>query len=195
MQNRQERDRAMEQLRQTTFTADAFIAWALEQPTGRFELENGYVVAMAPERVNHGRAKLNAAISLRTAIAASGLACEAHPDGATVRIDDRTVYEPDALVRCGPPLPGDAIEVNDPIIVVEVVSPSSRGIDRGAKLASYFSVPSVRHYLIIDTDKRVVIHHQRDEDGRIGVRIVRDGEMTFDPPGLTIAVEDIFAGL
>ena len=97
------------------------------------------------------------------------------PDGMAVRIDDRTVYEPDALVRCGPPLPGDAIEVNDPVIVVEVVSPSSRGVDRGVKLASYFSLPSVRHYLIVDTDKRVVIHHRRGDEGRIEVRILHDG--------------------
>ena len=76
----------------------------------------------------------------------------------SVRVNDRTVYEPDALVRCGPPLPGHAIEIVDPIIVVEVVSPSSREVDRGVKLASYFSLPSVRHYLIVDTDNRVVIH-------------------------------------
>ena len=94
----------------------------------------------------------------------------------SVRVNDRTVYEPDALVRCGPPLPGDAIEVSDPVIVVEVVSPSSRGIDRGVKLASYFSLPSVRHYLIVDTDKRVVIHHHRDNEGRIEVRIVHEGQ-------------------
>ena len=46
------------------------------------------------------------------------------------------------------------MEVNEPIIVVEVVSPSSRGIDSGAKLVAYFSLPTVRHYLIMDTDKR-----------------------------------------
>ena len=162
---------------------------------GRFELDNGAVVAMAPERIGHGRAKNRTLRALEAAIAARGLACEAHPDGATVRIDVRTVYEPDALVRCGPPLPADAIEVIDPIIVVEVVSPSSRGIDRGVKLASYFSLPSVRHYLIVDTDKRVVIHHRRDEEGQIGVRIFHDGPLTLDPPGLTIEVQDIFVGL
>jgi Uma2 family endonuclease len=182
----------MEQPKQTEFTADEFVAWALEQPTGRFELDNGIVTAKAPERVSHGRAKARAWRALEAAIAARGLACEAHPDGATVRIDDRTVYEPDALVRCGPPLPGNAIEVSDPAIVVEVVSPSSRGVDKGAKLASYFSLPSMRHYLIVDTDKHVVIHYQRDEEGQIGVRIFRAGPMTLDPPGLTIAVQDIF---
>ncbi len=185
----------MEQPRQTDFTADEFIAWTLEQPTGRFELSNGIVVAMAPERANHNQAKLNTAIALRGAIGAQGLACRAMTDGMTVRIDDRTVYEPDALVRCGPPLTGDAIEVLDPVIVVEVVSPSSRGVDRGVKLAGYFSLPSVRHYLIVDTDKHVVIHHRRDKKGEIGVRIIHDGALTLDPPGLAIDVRDIFTDL
>ena len=157
----------MEQPKPTEFTADEFIAWALEQPTGHFELDNGIVVAMAPERASRNQAKLNAAIALRDAIGARGLPCRVMTDGMAVRIDDRTVYEPDALVRCGPPLPGDAIEVADPTIVVEVVSPSGRGVDRGVKLASYFLLPSVRHYLIVDTDKRVVIHHRRGDEGRI----------------------------
>jgi Uma2 family endonuclease len=185
----------MEQPRHTEFTADEFIAWALEQPEGRFELDNGVVVATAPERVNHAIAKLNATIALREAIAARGLSCQALPDGMSVRVNDRTVYEPDALVRCGPPLPGDAIEVTDPVIVVEVVSPSSRGIDRGVKLASYLSLPSVRHYLTVGTDKRVVIYHRRGEEGRIEVRILHDGPLALDPPGLAIDVSGIFSGL
>ena len=185
----------MEQPKLPAFTADEFIAWALEQPTGRFELSNGTVVAMAPERASHNQAKLNAAVALRAAIGARGLPCRVMTDGMAVRIDDRTVYEPDALVRCGLPLPGDAIEVVDPIIVVEVVSPSSRGVDRGVKLASYFSLPSVRHYLIIDTDKRVVIHHRREDESRIEVDVLHDGTLTLDPPGFAIDSRDIFDGL
>ena len=185
----------MVQPKPTGFTAGEVIAWALEQPTGRYELDNGTVVAMAPERVNHARAKSQAWLALRTAIVARGLACEALPDGATVRVNDRTVYEPDALVRCGPPLPGDAIETPDPVIVVEVVSPSSRGIDRGVKLAGYFALPSVRHYLIIDTDRRVVIHHRRGDEGRIEVHILHEGRITLDPPGLAIDIRDIFDDL
>jgi Uma2 family endonuclease len=183
----------MEQPKQTEFTADEFIAWALEEPTGRFELDNGIVVAMAPERASHNQAKLNAAIALRGAIGARGLPCRVMTDGMAVRIDDRTVYEPDALVRCGAPLPGDAIEVVDPTIVMEVVSPSSRGVDRGVKLASYLLLPSVRHYLIVDTDKRVVIHHRRGDEGRIQVEVLHDGSLTLDPPGLAIDILDIFA--
>jgi len=150
---------------------------------------------MAPERASHNQAKLNAAIVLRGAIGARGLPCRVMADGMAVRIDDRTVYEPDALVRCGPTLPGDAIEVLDPIIVVEVVSPSSRGVDRGVKLARYLSLPSVRHYLIIDTDGQVVIHHRRGDEGRIEVQIRHEGLITLDPPGLAIDIQDIFDDL
>jgi len=185
----------MERPKPTEFTADEFITWALEQPTGRFELDNGIVVAMAPERASHNQAKLNVAIALRGAIGERGLPCKVMTGGMAVRIDDRTVYEPDALVRCGPPLPSDAIEVVDPIIVVEVVSPSSRGVDRGVKLASYFLLPSVRHYLIVDTEKRVVIHHRRGDEGRIEVEVLNDGSLTLDPPGLAIDILDIFADL
>lgn len=185
----------MERPRPLEFTADEFIAWALEQPTGRFELDGGVVVALAPERANHATAKLNAAVALRAAVAARSLPCQAFPDGVTVRVDDRTVYEPDALVRCGPRLPGDAVEVSDPVVVAEVVSPSSRGIDRGAKLAGYFALPSVRRYLIVDTERRVVLHHRRGEDGRIVVAILREGALELDPPGLRIEVGDVFEGL
>jgi Uma2 family endonuclease len=185
----------MEQPRPTEFTAEEFIAWAMQQPAGRFELDNGAVVAMAPERASHATAKGNFFVALRSAISARRLECQAFPDGMSVRINDRTVYEPDALVRCGPRLAGDAVEANDPIIVVEVVSPSSRGVDRAVKLVGYFLLPSLRHYLIVDTDKQIVIHHHRDEGGKIEVRVLHDGSLVLDPPGLTVELEDIFAGL
>ena len=95
----------MEQARPTAFTADEFIAWAMEQPSGRFELDNGRVVAMAPERASHAIAKLNAVVALRDAIAARDLACRAFPDGMAVRVNDQTVYEPDASSGAGHPSP------------------------------------------------------------------------------------------
>lgn len=183
-----------EQLRQTHFTADAFIAWAMEQPSGRFELENGKVVAMAPERVGHARAKLEAVLALREAIKHAGVGCEALVDGVAVRIDEQTVYEPDALVRCGPPLSDDVVQLSDPVIVVEVLSPSSRGIDTGLKLAGYFRLPSLRHYLVISSESRVVLHHFRSDTGTIEVRILAEGTLTLNPPGLAIEIEDLFPG-
>jgi Uma2 family endonuclease len=90
------------------------------------------------------------------------------------------------LVRCGPLLNDDAVEVNDPIIVVEVVSPSSRKRDTGGKLEGYFRLPSVRHYLIVMTEPKAIIHHCRDEAGVIMTRIVREGAVRLDPPGIEL---------
>jgi Uma2 family endonuclease len=181
--------------RSARLTANAFIEWALEQPGGRYELSGGEVVAMAPERLGHTRVKTEALIALRASIAASGLGCEAIADGVSVRIDDLTVYEPDALVRCGPKAPSDLIEVDDPVVVVEVVSLSSRGVDTGAKLADYFRLATVRHYLIVQTETKAVIHHFRTDSGAIETHILREGTLRLDPPGLEVAIADVFATL
>jgi Uma2 family endonuclease len=174
-------------------TSDEFIAWAMRQPEGeRYELVAGEVVAMSPERLSHAEVKALVWLALRTALAEAGLPCRAYPDGVSVEVDERTIYEPDALVRCGEPLPGETIKLSDPTIVVEVVSPSSQALDTGAKLADYFRLPSLRHYLIVRTNTRSCIHHRRGEASAILTRIVRAGALELDPPGITVAVESFF---
>ncbi len=176
-------------------TADEFLAWALEQPHGRYELANGEVIAMAPERAAHALVKLEAARVLQDAVAAAGLPCQVFPDGMALRIDEATVYEPDASLRCGPRLDDDAVQFSDPLVVVEVLSPSSRAQDSGAKLEAYFRLPSVHHYLIVNTGTRTVIHHARGADGAIATRIYADGEIRLDPPGLILRPAGFFARL
>jgi Uma2 family endonuclease len=63
--------------------------------------------------------------------------CEALPDGMTVRVEEQTAFEPDAVVYCGPRIDGDAVEVPSPVIIVEVLSPGSRSLDLGSKLYRY----------------------------------------------------------
>lgn len=179
---------------QRRMTADEFIAWAMEQPEGqRYELVAGEIVGMAPERAGHSRTKGLVYRQLQDGLAAANLPCEAFPDGMSVEIDEATVYEPDALVRCGPPLPDEAVKVPDPLIIVEVLSPSTRARDAGAKLADYFKLPSLRHYLIVDTKTRTVIHHRREAEGaEVRTRILRAGAIELDPPGFAVAVEAFF---
>jgi Uma2 family endonuclease len=174
-------------------TSDEFIAWAMEQPEGEhYELVAGEVVPMSPERLSHAEVKALVWMSLHAALETARLPCKAYPDGVTVVVDEHTAYEPDALVRCGDPLPGDTVKLSDPMIVVEVLSPSTRARDSGAKLEDYFRLPSVRHYLIIKTHSRSVIHHRQGDDGGIVTRILRDGSLLLDPPGITVAVESFF---
>lgn len=164
---------------------DEFHDWVQQQPSGRYELHGGEVVAQASERVRHVVAKLAAVNALAAAIRAAGLRCTALADGAAVRISHDTAYEPDALVTCAA-LDYDSPEVPEPVIVVEVISPGSRSGDLTRKLGGYFSLPSVRHYLIVDAEDRVVIHHARRSAERIDTAILREGAAVLDPPGLTL---------
>jgi len=174
-------------------TADEFVEWAMRRPEGeRYELVAGEVIAMAPERVQHIRAKTAAWRLLSDAVAAADLPCEALGDGASLRVDDTTVYEPDALVRCGEPLDPDAIFVPDPLIVVEVLSPTSDRRDGQGKLEDYFRLPSVRHYLVVNPLKRSVVHHARGDDEIIVTRIHHEGGLRLDPPGLAIEIGALF---
>lgn len=173
-------------------TVDEFLVWA-EGRGGRYELDAGVVVAMSPERNRHLVAKGAAFVALRQAVSAAGLDCIVLPDGATVRVETHVAYEPDALVYCGPELPGDTIEFPLPVIVVEVLSPATAHRDLSVKLAGYFRVESVRHYLVVDPDRRLVIHHARGEGDLIATRIVSSGALTLDPPGLILEVADLLA--
>lgn len=113
-------------------------------------------------------------------------------NGLGVRVDAGTIYEPDCLIRCGSPLDGAALEISDPVVVVEVVSPSSRLRDSVDKLAGYFRVASVRHYLIVSTDSRGVILHSRRDDGGIETAILSGGKPRLDPPGVSVEIASFF---
>ena len=171
-------------------TVDEYLDWAQEHP-GRYELYRGSVYAMSPEGIPHAKVKLAIHFALAGAIRTNRLPCHILPDGVTVRVDARTAYEPDALVYCGPEIES-GLEVPNPIIIVEVLSPSTWHIDTSFKLGGYFQLPSVAHYLIVDPAERFVLHHSRGSAGDVIGRIVREGSITLDPPGLTITMDEIY---
>jgi Uma2 family endonuclease len=173
-------------------TVDEFLAWA-EGREGRWELYDGVPYAMAAERMRHGRVKYAVQKALEQAIRRAGLPCHMQPDGATVRISKYVAHEPDALVYCGPELADDALEVPNPVVVVEVASPSTRKFDDTVKLNGYFSLPSVHHYLIVDPDGPPVVHHRRQADGTIFKSEVHEGALTLSPPGIELVVAAMYA--
>jgi len=176
---------------QTVMTVDEFLGWA-EGVDGRFELIDGRPLAMAPERAAHLESKAQAWAALTRAIERAGAPCRALPDGATVRVSASTAFEPDALVYCGPRAPPEAIEIPNPVVVVEVLSEGTAARDHGLKLAGYFSLPSVMHYLILDPERRTLIHHRWGQGEVIETRILTAGPLSLDPPGLALTVGELF---
>jgi Uma2 family endonuclease len=170
-----------------------FHRWAADQPKGRFERESGAPIAMAPERWVHARLKARIWRALDREIRASALPYEAAPDGMTVEIGDGTDYQPDALVNCGDPIPDEAIAVPNPVVIVEVLSPRTESLDAGGKLADYFRLASLRHYLLVRPLRPEVIQHSRIGE-RIETRIVRSGSVELDPPGIRLSLDEIYGG-
>ena len=174
-------------------TVDEFLLWSQQQDSGRYELERGQVVVMSPQNVGHLKTKARVFNALQAAIARAGLQFYAMPDGVTVRIPGARAYEPDALVAPLPEPASTSLEIANPVIVVEVLSPSSSSMRRDlqAKVVGYALVPSVKHYVIIDPADRVVLHYRRRDDLLVPPEAPSEGTLRLDPPGLEIAIADM----
>ena len=171
-------------------TADTYLAWLEEQPTWRYELVDGQIVAMNPQRLDHINVKIAVVRVLQDLLQAKNF--QAIGDGMCVRIDDRTVFEPDALVYAGPQRKGDTTVITDPIVAVEVLSPGTKTVDTTRKLEGYFKLPSVRHYLIVDPKARAVVHHARDAAGAIATSVQSDGDVALSAIDVRIPVKNFF---
>ncbi len=174
-------------------TVDEFLAWSSRQEKGRYELQDGRVVMQQSQNMGHLKAKGRIFTLVQVAIERSGLPFYVVPDGATVRVAKGTAYEPDALVAPLPMPDDSSLEISNPVIVVEVLSPSSIKRDLTDKLAGYFQVPSIVHYLILDPEEKVIIWHRRAAAGGLEPPVkFESGILRLDPPGLEIDVAAVF---
>jgi Uma2 family endonuclease len=131
---------------------DAFIA-AYGEKDVRYEMYDGEVFAMAGGSRNHSLVSVATLIALRQRANTRG--CETHGPDLYVRPDDddKSAMSPDAFVRCGPPPPANQRYITDPVIIVEVLSPSTMYFDRGTKLQRYFKFDTVQNVIILYQDE------------------------------------------
>jgi Uma2 family endonuclease len=167
---------------------DEFLARSQRQPDDRHELVDGEIVAMTRDTIGHNQPKGAAYVALRDAVRAAALPCQVFIDGVGVKINEKTLRIPDVVVHCGAELDLNAMIVESPVIAVEVVSPSSERDDVDTKFMDYFTVGSICHHLILFPERRAVVHHERNASGKIESRIVNDGDIALDPPGISVSV-------
>jgi len=142
---------------------DAFVE--AQADTALFELVEGAIVMMTNPTEVHEQIAANIGAPLKLAMDARG--CRTYQGGMRVqRSDDPRETDktrPDVLVRCG--AIGTKTYVTDPLVVIEVLSPSTIDIDRGPKLDFYKSLPTIRHIALIYQDQTRVEHYRRGEQG------------------------------
>lgn len=158
---------------------------ALEESTGvRYEYHFGEVFSMAGGTSNHGTIADNTFFETEAHNRARGGKCRSLSSEFKTVISEKGRYVyPDTAVVCGEVDWSDTVKgaVKNPILVVEVVSDSSEGYDRGEKFRYYRRLPSIKEYLILDQKKAAAILHRRNGSGDIF--------STLDYEGMEVEIE------
>ena len=118
------------------------------------EYFNGEMFAMSGARRKHNLIQTNILSELRQQL--RGRQCETYPSDMRVRVSATGLYTyPDVVVVCGEPIFLDDREdtLLNPTLLVEVLSPSTEKYDRGQKLEHYQTIESLRHYLLVASDR------------------------------------------
>jgi Uma2 family endonuclease len=154
-------------------TLEEFLRWDDCTDT-RYELIDGFPVAMAPPAEAH-RILAVRLVSRIDAALASRRPCNAQIEPGVVRPDRADSYfVPDIAVTCEPNEPGRQAMIN-PLLIVEILSPSTERSDRRLKMSVYQGLPSAREILLIDADSYHAEVYRREND-HWGIELVRGAE-------------------
>ena len=173
---------------------DEFLAWDDGTDT-RYELWGGGVVAMAPPMARHGLLALALGGEIRAALRARS-PCRALSE-AGIALPDRndTFYVADIAVTCEPLRAEDRL-ISNPVLIVEVLSPSTAATDRQIKIPDYRRIPSVQEILLIDSESAFAEVHRREGDRWIN-EIIRgiEGTLALNSVPLTISMSVLYEGI
>jgi Uma2 family endonuclease len=164
-----------------------FLAWERDQPE-RYEYSGGVITMMTGASLAHVTITMNIAFTLRQSLRATG--CRPFTNDAKVLAGNAVRY-PDITVTCSPVTGKDDI-VPDPVVVIEVVSPSTERDDRGPKKFDYFATPSIRQYAIVEQDARRVDLYTRSETEWTNEVIERDAVLNLSSIGVEISLDTIY---
>ncbi|MBA2287218.1 MAG: Uma2 family endonuclease [Ktedonobacteraceae bacterium] len=127
----------------------------------RYEYIDGYVTMLAGGTLDHATIGANIISTLRRLL--RGSSCRVFTSDARVRLSRTRYVYPDASVSCNEQDRGQSDIVQFPHLVVEVLSPSTEGYDRGRKFGYYRECPSIQAYLLIDAQRAMVEVYRREK--------------------------------
>ena len=175
-------------------TLEDFLRWDDGTDT-RYELIDGFPVKMAPPAEAHRILALRLGSRIDAALAGRR-PCNAQIEPGVVQPDRAaSYYVPDIAVICEPNEPGRHAMV-DPILIVEILSPSTERTDRRLKLPAYLTIESVREIMLIDADSHhAELYRRQNDDWRI--QLVRGAGATLflASVDLRISMSELYEGI
>ena len=176
------------------YTEDEY--FALEEDTGeKYEYFDGEIFLMAGGTINHNAISANIVSALKAVL--KGRGCRVFTSDQRFKVGAANAYtHPDVAVVCAQPIVTKRQKdtITNPILIVEVLSESTKKEDRGVKADLYRAIPSVMDYLLVHQDKVLVEYWQRLEVDTWLVRILRGRDAAIDLHGVeaTISLADIY---
>jgi Uma2 family endonuclease len=172
------------------------MVWEVEQRM-RHEYEQGAdtLRAMAGHEDRHATTTGNLYMLLRAHL--HGSPCRVYMGGVQLYVEAADSYFcPDVFVTCSPRDAADRQVKREPVLVAEVLSPSSEGYDRGGKFASYRTLPDLEEYLLIDMDSRTVdLFRRTPEDLWVLHPLQQDDFLTLHSLDVSFPVAVLFDDL
>jgi Uma2 family endonuclease len=175
------------------WTQERFFSWAETQET-RYEFDGFQPVAMTGGNVGHSRVMRNVNIALRARL--RGGPCEPLGPDAGVETINKAVRYPDALVTCSRVNDTDRT-VPGAVVIFEVLSPTSGGIDRIVKVREYATIPTLRRYVIMESSSVGLTVMEREEPEEVWRTTVLTADDILRMPeiGSEIPVNEMYEGL
>jgi Uma2 family endonuclease len=132
----------------------------------KFEYFDGEVFNMSGVHPNH--ALLESRLITTWNVQTGGRGCFVYPSNLRVKVPSMPPYRyPDLSALCGKPEfeeHSGLLCLTNPVVLVEILSPSTEAFDRGEKFTHYKSIPSLREYLLIAQNKKNVIHYLKQSE-------------------------------
>ena len=175
-------------------TVDEFLRWEDGTDT-RYELVGGFAVAMAPPLRRHGILAFRLGGAIDSALRPRR-PCSAQSEAGIVKPDSNdTCYIADLAVTCEPLRPDDRL-IRDPILIVEILSPSTTAFDRQTKVPDYRRIASVQEILLVDSESVFAEILRREGDHWI-TEIVQGPAATLSLSSvpLTIPMAELYDGI
>ena len=173
-------------------TLSDFLLWEALQPD-RHEFFRGEIFAMVGGSARHNRVVMN--LGSHIAQQLEGTGCQAFTESMKVQIVEGILY-PDVVVTCSKADAGDEQIVTDPKLVIEVLSPSTKGYDQRDKFVLYRSLPSLREYALIDpSDQRVEVFSRVEGGAWLFVDQTGAADLSLSSIDLKLPMEAVFKGV
>lgn len=179
---------------------DSFLRFT-EQTEWPYEFVDGYAYAMIEgPRGQAGGTRAHHVIAMNVAARmwqlTRGTSCETYGQAFVLRTPSERAYCPDVMVVCGPMPPDEALYVEHPCLVVEILSRSTARTDHHEKRLAYQEIASLQAYLVVEATWRAVHRHWRDADGSWRSETITGAAGALVPlpcpVGATLSLDEIY---